>query len=81
MIKRFLPLMLVMMCLTILSATGQTNTKLTVAQVTESVTLSDNVDYIITSETPFAGDGVVNITNTAHAVLIFNALKPTEVLQ
>ena len=79
--NKLFPLMLVMICLTILSATGQTNTKVTVEQVTEAVTLSDNVDYIITSSTPFAGGGEVNITNTDHAVLIFEALKPTEALQ
>lgn len=54
------------------------NTKTTVEQVTSSVTLSADVDYIITSSTPFAGDdAIVNITNTDHAVLILDAIKPS----
>lgn len=55
------------------------NTKTTVSQVTTTVTLSDDVDYIITGDTPFAGDGLVNITNTEHAVLILQNIKPSKV--
>lgn len=55
------------------------NTKTTVSQVTTAVTLSDDVDYIITGETPFAGDGLLNITNTEHAVLILENIKPSKV--
>lgn len=55
------------------------NTKTTVSQVTTAVTLSDDVDYIITGETPFAGDGLLNITNTEHAVLILQNIKPSKV--
>lgn len=55
------------------------NTKTTVSQVTTAVTLSDDVDYVITGETPFAGDGLLNITNTEHAVLILENIKPSKV--
>ena len=55
------------------------NTKTTVSQVTSAVTLSDDVDYVITGETPFAGDGLLNITNTEHAVLILENIKPSKV--
>ena len=34
------------------------NTKTTITQVTTTVTLSDDVDYIITGDAPFAGDGL-----------------------
>lgn len=50
----------------------------TITQVTSAVTLSEDVDYHITSSTPFTSTGSVNITDTAHAVIIFDALKPTD---
>ena len=53
------------------------NRKTTVTQVSNEVTLSDNVDYLITSTTPFGDEGLVNITNTEHAVLIFTQVKPS----
>lgn len=56
------------------------NTITTVSQVVESVTLSDDVDYIITGETPFTTAGSVNITNTEHAVLIIKTIKPSKVI-
>lgn len=57
------------------------NTKTTVEQVTSAVTLSADVDYIITSATPFSGtDAMVNITNTDHAVLILDAVKPSKAI-
>lgn len=62
-----------MMPQTILAA----NTSQTVSQVTQSVTLSTDIDYHITSTTPFSTAGSINITNTEHAVLIFDALKPS----
>ena len=54
------------------------NTKTTITQVTTTVTLSDDVDYIITGDAPFAGDGLINITNTEHAVLILQNIKPSK---
>lgn len=57
------------------------NTKTTVEQVTSTVTLSTDVDYIITSATPFSGtDAIVNITNTDHAVLILDAVRPSKAI-
>lgn len=52
----------------------------TVNQVSEPVTLMDNIDYVISSTTPFAEGGMVNITNTDHAVLILQNIKPSAVL-
>ena len=54
------------------------NTKTTITQVTTTVTLSDDVDYIITGDAPFAGDGLITITNTEHAVLILQNIKPSK---
>lgn len=54
------------------------NQKTTVAQVSTTVDLSDDVDYIVTSDTPFTDDGVVNIQNTDHAVLILEGVKPSK---
>ena len=42
------------------------NTITKVPQVSSEVTLTDNVDYVITNATPFAGEGKVNIVNTDH---------------
>ena len=56
------------------------NKKTTVAQVTSSVTLTDDVDYIITSATPFATAGSVDIQNTDHAVVIISSIKPSKVI-
>ena len=56
------------------------NTKETVEQVVQTVTLTADVDYIVTSATPFADGGVVNIANTNHAVLILAGVKPSKAL-
>ena len=57
------------------------NTITKVAQVSTEVTLSDDVDYVITNATPFAGEGKVNITNTEHAVLIIQSIRPSLVIK
>ena len=56
------------------------NTKQTVEQVTETVELMNNVDYIVTSATPFTADGIINITNTEHAVIILQNVKPSKAI-
>ena len=53
------------------------NKKTTVSKVTEPVTLTEDVDYQITSTTPFADEGLVNIENTDHAVIILSQVKPS----
>ena len=57
------------------------NTKSSVEQVTETVTLTDDVDYIVTGTTPFTSAGIVNIQNTDHAVLILSGVKPSAALK
>lgn len=56
------------------------NTKVTVEQVTEAVTLSEDYDYIITSEDPFSITGSIDITNTEHAVVILQNIRPSTAL-
>ena len=54
------------------------NEKENVEQVTQNVALTTDVDYIIASETPFGDEGIVNIVNTEHAVLILKDVKPSK---
>ena len=56
------------------------NNKTTVGQVTSSVALTDDVDYIVDAATPFSADGKVNIQNTDHAVLILSKVKPSKAI-
>lgn len=56
------------------------NTTTTVTQVTNAVTISSNVDYVITSSTPFSTSGSVNIRSTEHAVVIIKNIKPSVVI-
>ena len=49
----------------------------TVSQVAESVTISDNVDYHISSTTPFTSTGNINITNTDDAAIILDNIRPS----
>ena len=50
----------------------------TVKQVTAPVTLGGSVDYHISSATPFATTGSIDITNPEKAVVIFDALLPSK---
>lgn len=56
------------------------NTITKVNQVSSAVTLSADVDYVITGTTPFTGNGSINITNTEHAVLIIQSIRPSVVI-
>ncbi len=56
------------------------NTVEETTQVTGGVSLTADVDYIITGTTPFATAGSVDIVNTDHAVLIFKNIKPSKVI-
>ncbi len=60
------------------SLTHAANTTVTVEQVSQTVTLTADVDYVVTSATPFADEGTVNIQNTDHAVLILLNVKPSK---
>ncbi len=56
------------------------NTKTTVSQVTSAVEVTDAVDYIITSTTPFTTAGSIDIKNFEHGAVIIQAIKPSKVL-
>ena len=75
--KRF-----ILMCMVLLGGinTFARNTVVNVEQVTTEVTLMDDVDYTITSTTPFTSAGIVNIVNTDYAVVIIKNVKPSVVL-
>lgn len=51
-----------------------------VTKVSTEVTLNTDVDYVITSTTPFTASGKVNITNTDHATLIIQNIRPSIVI-
>ena len=61
-------------------ATYAGNTVTTVSQVASGVTLTDDVDYTVTSTDPFTTSGSINIVNTEHAVIIFKNIKPSVVI-
>ena len=73
---------LILMCMVLLGgiSTFAKNTIVDVEQVSTEVTLTDDVDYTITSTTPFTGAGIVNIVNTDHAVVIIKNVTPSVVL-
>ena len=75
-IKRLPLALLLFLCLTVNAA----NTITKVSQVSTSVELNTDIDYIISSTTPFTGSGKVDITNTDHAVLIIENIRPSQVI-
>ncbi len=76
--KRIYSLVVSMLAvITVLAA----NTTTQVTQVTTAVTVSDNVDYVISSATPFTATGSVDITNTDHAVVIIANVRPSAVIK
>ena len=76
--RRVMVALMLLSCMAVSSWAA--NTKTTVEQVTSTITLSNDVDYIVTNTTPFSESGLVNITNTDHAVLILAEVKPSKVI-
>jgi len=56
------------------------NTKTTVSQVSESINIADEIDYIINGETPFTEEALVDITDREHSVLIVERVKPSKLI-
>ena len=73
-------LAVLMLTLVSLTVTAK-NLRMTTKQVTTTVNVEQDYDYVITGETPFGENGIVNIVNTEHAVVIINAVKPTAVIK
>ena len=71
----------VLALLAVATVSWSANKKQTVTQVTATVELTDDVDYVVTSATPFGDEGVVNIANTDHAVLILSNVKPSAAIK
>jgi len=77
--KLYAQLIAMTVCLLMVATTAfGVNTSKSVEQVTGLVTLTDDVDYCVTGATPFTDDGIVNIENTEHAVLILLDVKPSK---
>lgn len=74
-------ILVVLLCL-VTSVTWAANTKTTVSQVTSSVTVAANTDYVITGTTPFGNQGSINIPSASmeHSVIIFQNIKPSVVI-
>lgn len=53
------------------------NTKQNIAKVVSAMTVTRNVDFIITGAEPFTEEGSVDIVNTEHAVVILAQVKPS----
>lgn len=73
-----------LLILTLLFVTGvnAANTRTENAStVTSSLTVGANVDYVLSSSTPFSAQGSINIPASAkeHSVVIFSRLKPSVV--
>lgn len=56
------------------------NTVSNITQVTTAVTVSNGIDYHITSETPFASGGSVDLTKGGTSVVILDAVVPSKAL-
>lgn len=67
--------MLIVLCFTM--GMKAVNTKNTTTTVSTLVTLTKNVDFHITGTTPFTDEGMVDIVNTEHAVVILAKIKPS----
>lgn len=61
------------------SAWARNNIK-TITRVDESITLTEDVDYVITGAEPFGAMGSVNIENVEHAVVIIKNIRPSKVI-
>ena len=74
-------LLTVALLLTMGSECQAANIEKKTPQVTTTVTISGDWDYTITSSAPFGANGVVDITNTDHAVLILSGVRPSAARQ
>ena len=61
----------------ILAVSTLANIRQSVSTVKGAVVVSDDVDYVVTSSTPFATDATINLANTGHAVLILDSIRPS----
>ena len=57
------------------------NKNKTVTSVRELMTVTEDLNVIVNGPTPFTEEGVVDLVNTEHAVLIVAQKKPSEMLE
>jgi len=57
------------------------NKNKTVTSVRELMTVTEDLNVIVNGATPFTEEGVVDLVNTEHAVLIVAQKKPSEMLE
>ncbi len=72
--------LLSLVCLMMVSLMIWANSITAVSQVSASVSVSADVDYTITSTTPFTDGGRIDITNVDHAVVIITSVRPSAVI-
>lgn len=70
--------LLALACVALFMSMRADNTTQNVAQVTEAMSLTDDVDLHITGAEPFTETGSIDIVNTEHAVVIIDALRPSK---
>lgn len=75
MLKTFLSTIL--LCSATLTSLAD-NTVVNVKQVSEPISITDNVDYAVSSSTPFTQTGSIDIVNTDNAIVILHGVKPSE---
>lgn len=57
------------------------NKQTTYVSVKDLKTITEDIDLVISGSAPFGDEGMVNIVNTEHAVLIVEKKKPSEMLK
>ncbi len=62
------------------SALMMANGTVTVPQVSGTVSITSDVDYVVTDADPFADGAILDIVNTENAVAIFPNVKPSALL-
>ena len=60
---------------------SRANSVVKISKVSSPVTVTGSTDYTILSASPFTDDGVVDITDTDHSVVILQAVKPSAALK
>ena len=80
-ISKLIGMVVLLFCMLLPMNSVAANVKKTVAQVKDTVTITENWDYIVSGTTPFADSSCVDIANTEHAVLILNQVKPSAAIK
>lgn len=74
-------ILVALLMLPVFSALMMANGIVTVSQVSGTVSITTNVDYVVTSTDPFADGAILDIVNIENAVAIFPNVKPSVLLE